>query len=316
MPEQGGHGAGGLLAGPGHGVAAGHDQLDPVLEGQGAAGHQRGVLAQAVAGAGGGGEAEALHRIEDDQAEHGGGQLGVLGPGQLLNRRLEQEVGQVAPGGLRCLPDELPRGVVDPWLAHSGPLRTLSWEGENQHCYDVSVRRTGSEPPVLHARTGSYRIWGCIFLPVVRPDRPAEHRFLPPPNLAGATFPVRPAAYQGAPAAVATGPSPSRPRRHPRFEALAAPRRPSRPPALADLRRCGHLDSHKRETTEVQPTRRLPAIRMQYRNDRFRFLPVHSGRQPAKAERRRRQRQDSNDGRARSQWQVTRQSSPNGRITN
>ena len=49
----------------------------PSLEGHGPAGHQGGVLAQAVAGAGGGGEAEALDGVEDDQAQDEGGQLGV-----------------------------------------------------------------------------------------------------------------------------------------------------------------------------------------------------------------------------------------------
>jgi hypothetical protein len=107
-----------LLAGPGHGVAPGDDQLDPVLEGERAAGHQCGVLAQAVAGAGGGGEAEALHRIEDDQAEHGGGQLGVLGPGQLLNGRLEQEVGQVAAGRSDASPTTSHEG----WSTQGSPI--------------------------------------------------------------------------------------------------------------------------------------------------------------------------------------------------
>ena len=31
--------------------------------------------------------------------------------------------------------------MVDPWLAHARALRTLSWEGKNQHGYDVSIRR-------------------------------------------------------------------------------------------------------------------------------------------------------------------------------
>ena len=76
-PEQGGHRAGGVLAGPGHGLAPGHHQADPVLEGQGAAGHQGGVLAQAVAGAGRRGQAQPLDGVEHHQAEHEGGQLGV-----------------------------------------------------------------------------------------------------------------------------------------------------------------------------------------------------------------------------------------------
>ena len=58
----------------------------PSLEAEGAAGDQRGVLAEAVAGAGGRGEPDPLHRVEHDQAEHGRGQLRVLGLGQLLDR--------------------------------------------------------------------------------------------------------------------------------------------------------------------------------------------------------------------------------------
>jgi hypothetical protein len=48
--------------------------------------------------------------------------------------------------------------MINPRLAHSGSLRSLSWEGKNQHCYDVSVRRAGCEPPVWHAEEGFDRI--------------------------------------------------------------------------------------------------------------------------------------------------------------
>ena len=47
--EERGHGPRRLLPGARHGLAAGDHQLDPVLEAEGAAGDQRGVLAQAVA---------------------------------------------------------------------------------------------------------------------------------------------------------------------------------------------------------------------------------------------------------------------------
>ncbi len=94
---------------------------------------KRGVLAQAVPGAGGGGEAQPFNGVEHDEAEHRGRQLGVLGAGELLDRRLQQEVRQVPSGRFRRFLDELPRGVVDPGFAHAGSLRTLSWEGENQH---------------------------------------------------------------------------------------------------------------------------------------------------------------------------------------
>ncbi len=97
--EEGRHRPRRLLAGTGHGLAARHHQLDPVLEAESAAGDERGVLAQAVTGAGGGREPDALDRVEHDQAEHGRGQLRVLGLGQFLNRGVQEEVGQVSLGG-------------------------------------------------------------------------------------------------------------------------------------------------------------------------------------------------------------------------
>ena len=120
--QQRGHRPRRLLAGAGHGLAPRDHEPDPVLEAEGAAGDERGVLAQAVAGAGGRREADPLDRVEHDQAEHGGGQLGVLGLGQLLDRGVEQEVRQVAVGGGRRLLDHLPRGVIDPRLTHAGTL--------------------------------------------------------------------------------------------------------------------------------------------------------------------------------------------------
>jgi hypothetical protein len=106
--QQGGHGARGILAGPGHGLAPSLDELEPVLEGQGARGHQGGVLAQTVPGTGGRGEADALDRIEDDQAEDQRGHLRVLGPRELLNGRMEEEMSQVTIGGRRRLVDHFP----------------------------------------------------------------------------------------------------------------------------------------------------------------------------------------------------------------
>ena len=111
-----------LLAGSGHGLAAGDDQLDAVVEAQRPAGDEGGVLAQAVAGAGRRCEPDALDGVEHHQAEHGCGQLGVLGLGELLNRGPEQQPGQVAAGRGRCLLDDFPRGVVDPRFTHSGAL--------------------------------------------------------------------------------------------------------------------------------------------------------------------------------------------------
>ena len=120
--EQGGHRARGFLTGPGHGVAAGHDQTDAVLETEGAAGDQCGVLAEAVPGTGGRGEADALHCVEHDEAQHRRRQLRVLGLGQFLDRRTEQQPGQITVGGERRLFDHLPGRVVDPGFPHAGAL--------------------------------------------------------------------------------------------------------------------------------------------------------------------------------------------------
>ncbi len=60
--EQRGHGPGCVLAGPAHGLAPGHHQVHPVLEGDGAAGHQGRVLAEAVAGAGAPGRGRGARR--------------------------------------------------------------------------------------------------------------------------------------------------------------------------------------------------------------------------------------------------------------
>ena len=121
-PEQGGHRPGMVLAGPGHGLAPGDDESEPVFEGHGTAGHQAGVLAQAVPGAGRRREAEALDGVEHDQALGEGRQLGVGRRGQLLHGRLDEEVGQVEPGGVTGFADDLPRGVVDPRPSHARPL--------------------------------------------------------------------------------------------------------------------------------------------------------------------------------------------------
>ncbi len=69
---------------------------------------ERGVLAEAVAGAGGRREPDALDGIEHDEAEDGGGQLGVLGLRQLLDGSVEQQVGQIAVGGIRGFLDDFP----------------------------------------------------------------------------------------------------------------------------------------------------------------------------------------------------------------
>ena len=120
--EQGGHRPGCLLTGACHRLAVGDHELDPVIEAQGTAGDERGVLAQAVAGAGRRRQSDALDRVEDDQAQHCRGQLGVLRLGELFNGRVQQQVREVAVSGGRCLLDDFPRGVIDPRFTHSGAL--------------------------------------------------------------------------------------------------------------------------------------------------------------------------------------------------
>jgi len=89
--EQGGHRSRRLLPGASHGLAPSDDEPDPVLEAEGTAGHERGVLTEAVAGARSRCETDPFDRVEDDETEDGGGQLRVLGLGQLLNRRFQEE---------------------------------------------------------------------------------------------------------------------------------------------------------------------------------------------------------------------------------
>ena len=152
--DQRGHGArpgvGRLL----HGVAPLDDQRRPVGEGEGPGGHQGRVLAQAVAGTGARGESEPLHGVEHDQAHDEGGQLGVGRPGELLHGGVEQEGRQVAPGDLGGLAGHLPRGVVDPGMAHAGPLGPLSREGKGQHPRaPLATDRRSARPvdgPVCH----------------------------------------------------------------------------------------------------------------------------------------------------------------------
>ena len=90
-PDERGHGAGALVRRHLHGVAPFDDQPGPVGEREGPRGHQSGVLAEAVAGARPRGQPEALDGVEDHQAHHEGGQLGVGRPGQLLHRCIEQQ---------------------------------------------------------------------------------------------------------------------------------------------------------------------------------------------------------------------------------
>ena len=120
--EDGGHRARLGRAGIVHGVGALDDEADAVVEAQRAGGGEGGVLAEAVAGAEAGLDAEALDGVEDHQAGDERGQLGVAGVAQLVGVGVEQEAGDVTPGELAGLVDELPALVVDPRPAHPGSL--------------------------------------------------------------------------------------------------------------------------------------------------------------------------------------------------
>ena len=160
-PDQRGHGArpgvGRLL----HGVAPLDDERRPVGEGQCTGGDQRGVLAEAVARTGAGGEAQALDRVQHHQAHDEGGELGVGRPGELLHRGVEQERRQVTSGDLGGLAGHLPRGVVDPGMAHAGSLGPLSREGKGQHPQaPLTTDRPSTRPvdgPVCHG--GGWNRW-------------------------------------------------------------------------------------------------------------------------------------------------------------
>ena len=78
------HGPGVLLGRVVHGLAPLDHEPHALVEAEGAAGGQGGVLAQAVARAHGGLDADALDGVEDDEAEHERGQLGVGAEGELV----------------------------------------------------------------------------------------------------------------------------------------------------------------------------------------------------------------------------------------
>ena len=78
-------------------------------------------------------DADPLDRVEHDQREDDRRELAVAGGFQLVGVCVQQEVGYVAAGRLGRLLDELPGRVIDPWLAHSGLLRSLAGEGEDDH---------------------------------------------------------------------------------------------------------------------------------------------------------------------------------------
>ena len=116
-----------------HRVGPFADQAHSFVEAESAGCREGGVLAEAVAGAVAGFEAQSLGGVEHDQAGHEGGELGVAGVLQLVGVGVEEEAGDVAFGDLGCLVDELPALVFGPGAAHARPLRTLAGEGEGKH---------------------------------------------------------------------------------------------------------------------------------------------------------------------------------------
>ena len=126
-----------------HGLAPLGDQPHAVLEAEGPAGGQGAVLPDRVAGDSGGLDAQPLDGVDDEQAEGEGGELGVSGLGQLLERGVEQEVGDVPAGGLRGVVDDLPRRMVGPGTAHPRPLGTLAGEDEGRHSREPPGGQSG-----------------------------------------------------------------------------------------------------------------------------------------------------------------------------
>ena len=131
--EHGGHRARLRDAGFVHRRRALDDEPDAVLEAERAGGRQRRVLAEAVAGAEAGVDAEALDGVEHHQARHERRQLRVAGVLQLVGVGVEQQLADVAPGDLARLVDQLPALVVDPRPTHAWTLRPLAGERECEH---------------------------------------------------------------------------------------------------------------------------------------------------------------------------------------
>ncbi len=122
---------------------------DAVLEDERARRHERGVLAEAVAGDGAGLDTEALDRVEHDQAGHEGGQLGVAGGASARRRRPRAAAGprrgrrpprprRPAPrtGGRPRRPPC--RAVCDPW---PGNVKAIIGERDPSVVVPVQTRR-------------------------------------------------------------------------------------------------------------------------------------------------------------------------------
>ncbi len=108
-------------------------EADTVVEAERAGRRERGVLAEAVAGAEARVDADPADRVEHHQARHEGGQLGVAGVLQLVGVGVAEQRRDVAAGDVARLVDELPTLVILPGATHAGALRPLSGEGESEH---------------------------------------------------------------------------------------------------------------------------------------------------------------------------------------
>ena len=131
--EHGGHGAGLRESGVVHRRAAFAHEADAVVETEDTGGRERGVLAEAVAGAVARCDAEALDRVEHHQARHVRGQLGVAGVLEFAGVGVAEQGTDVAAGDVAGLVDQFPALVVAPGQPHAGALGPLAREGESEH---------------------------------------------------------------------------------------------------------------------------------------------------------------------------------------
>ena len=123
-------------------------ELDPVVEAECAGGGERCVLAEAVAGAVAGLDAETLDRVEHHQARHERRQLCIAGVLEFVGVRIAEQGADVAAGNVAGLVDQFPALVIAPGQPHAGALRPLAREGESEHCrqarpLDADGRATG-----------------------------------------------------------------------------------------------------------------------------------------------------------------------------
>ncbi len=139
--EHGGHRAGLCQTGVVHRRAALAHEPDSVVEAEGAGGGERRVLAEAVAGAEAGCDAETLDRVEHHQARHERRQLGIARVLEFVGGVLEfvgvgiaEQGADVAAGDVAGLVDQFPALVIAPGQPHAGALRPLAREGESEHC--------------------------------------------------------------------------------------------------------------------------------------------------------------------------------------